>query len=91
MKNKTVILVAVRLKSKRRKKKAILTLSGMPLILQLTERIKNSNSFEHKTESVKSNKTKNVINDHPLRLNHPLRGAGAAASPMDSEALTDEG
>jgi len=42
MKNKVVILVAVRLKSKRLKKKAILKLNGIPLILQLTERIKQS-------------------------------------------------
>ena len=43
MKNKTVILVAVRLKSKRLKKKALLKLNGKPLILQLTNRIKRSN------------------------------------------------
>lgn len=43
MKKKTVILVAVRLKSKRLKNKAILPLNNKPLIIQLTHRIKKSN------------------------------------------------
>ena len=43
MQNKTVILVAVRLKSKRLKKKALSNLFGKPLILCLTERIRKSN------------------------------------------------
>ena len=42
MKNKTVILVAVRLKSQRLKKKALLKLYKKPLIMQLTDRIKKS-------------------------------------------------
>mgnify|MGYP006091340555 CR=1 FL=1 len=43
MNKKTVILVAVRLKSKRLKRKALLPLNNIPLILQLTDRIKKSN------------------------------------------------
>jgi len=43
MKDKTVILVAVRLTSRRLKKKALLNLHKKPLILRLTDRIKKSN------------------------------------------------
>ena len=42
MKNKAIILVAVRLKSKRLKNKALLNLFDKPLIVQLTERLKRS-------------------------------------------------
>jgi len=42
MKNKAIILVAVRLKSKRLKNKALLNLFNKPLITQLTERLKKS-------------------------------------------------
>ena len=42
MKNKAIILVAVRLKSKRLKNKALLKLYNKPLILQLAERLKKS-------------------------------------------------
>ena len=42
MKDKTVILIAVRLNSKRLKKKAILNLYDQPLILKLTERVNKS-------------------------------------------------
>lgn len=42
MKNKAIILVAVRLKSKRLKNKALLNLFGKPLIVQLTQRLKKS-------------------------------------------------
>ena len=42
MKNKAIILVAVRLKSKRLKNKALLNLFDKPLIIQLTERLKKS-------------------------------------------------
>ena len=42
MKNKAIILVAVRLKSKRLKNKALLNLFGKPLIVQLTQRLKRS-------------------------------------------------
>lgn len=42
MKNKAIILVAVRLKSKRLKNKALLNLFNKPLIIQLTERLQKS-------------------------------------------------
>ena len=42
MKNKAIILVAVRLKSKRLKNKALLNLFDLPLIIQLTKRLKKS-------------------------------------------------
>ena len=42
MKNKAIILVAVRLKSKRLKNKDLLNLFDKPLIVQLTERLKKS-------------------------------------------------
>ena len=42
MRDKTVILIAVRLNSKRLKKKAILNLYDQPLILKLTERVSKS-------------------------------------------------
>ena len=45
LKHKTIILVAVRLKSKRLKKKALLKLFNKPLIVQLTERLKKSKLY----------------------------------------------
>ncbi len=45
LKHKTIILVAVRLKSKRLKKKALLKFFNKPLIVQLTERLKKSKLF----------------------------------------------
>ena len=42
MKNKAIILIAVRLNTKRLKEKALLNLYKKPLILSLTDRLKNS-------------------------------------------------
>ena len=73
MKNKAIILVAVRLKSKRLKNKALLNLFNKPLITQLTERLKKSklssdivwctskNKVDDKLEILaKKNKCKNI-------------------------------
>tara|TARA_B100001123_G_C15266643_1_gene1008678 strand:- start:290 stop:1051 length:762 start_codon:yes stop_codon:yes gene_type:complete len=61
MKEKNIILVAVRLKSKRLNKKALLKLYNKPLILTLTERLKKSALSSEIVWCTSTN-----INDQPL-------------------------